>query len=104
MAEFPRPAEGIVAHALHRHLRRRPVAALLRRVLGGEVLHAGEPTIIALANSWIVINVGGPPTDDKPTVTLQPPHDPIRSAASSTSASPTSTRSTSSGAHEGPSS
>ena len=35
-----------------------------------------EPTIVALANSWIVLNVGGPPTDDKPTVTLEPPHDP----------------------------
>jgi len=32
-------------------------------VLGGEVLLGGQPTIVALANSWIVINVGGPPTD-----------------------------------------
>jgi len=47
-------------------------------VLGGQVLLAGEPTIIALANSWIVINVGGPPTDDKPAVTLEPPRDPDR--------------------------
>jgi Glyoxalase/Bleomycin resistance protein/Dioxygenase superfamily len=47
-------------------------------VLGGEVLKDGEPTIIALANSWVVINVGGPPTDDKPTVTLEPPRDPDR--------------------------
>ena len=45
-------------------------------VLGGEVLRAGEPAIVALASSWIVINTGGPPTDDKPTVTLEPPHDP----------------------------
>ena len=37
--------------------------------LGGEVLRKGEPSIVALANSWIVINVGGPPTDDKPTRT-----------------------------------
>jgi hypothetical protein len=29
-----------------------------------------------LGNSWIIINVGGPPTDDKPTVTLEPPRDP----------------------------
>jgi hypothetical protein len=47
-------------------------------VLGGEVLKDGEPTIIALANSWIIINAGGPPTDDKPTVTLEPPSDPDR--------------------------
>ena len=38
----------------------------------------GEPTNIPLANSWIIINTGGPPTDDKPTVTLEPPRDPDR--------------------------
>src|SRR5262249_9276962 len=32
----------------------------------------------ALANSWIIINVGGGPTDDKPGVTLEPPRDPDR--------------------------
>jgi catechol 2,3-dioxygenase-like lactoylglutathione lyase family enzyme len=35
----------------------------------------GEPSIVALANGWIVINVGGGPTDDKPTVTLETPRD-----------------------------
>jgi catechol 2,3-dioxygenase-like lactoylglutathione lyase family enzyme len=76
MAEFPRPAAGIVlTHFI--------VSADVERsrrfyagVLGGEVLLAGEPTIVALANSWIIINVGGPPTDDKPAVTLEPPRDP----------------------------
>ena len=78
MAEFPRPTEGIaVTHFI--------VTADVGRsrrfyagVLGGEVLLDGEPTIIALANSWIIINAGGPPTDDKPTVTLEPPRDPDR--------------------------
>ena len=32
----------------------------------------------ALANSWIVINSGGGPTDDKPTVSLETPRDPDR--------------------------
>jgi catechol 2,3-dioxygenase-like lactoylglutathione lyase family enzyme len=76
MAEFPRPTEGIVlTHFI--------VAADVGRsrrfyadVLGGEVLLDREPAIVALANSWIIINVGGPPTDDKPTVTLEPPGDP----------------------------
>jgi catechol 2,3-dioxygenase-like lactoylglutathione lyase family enzyme len=45
-------------------------------VLGGETIHSGEPTYVALANSWIIINVGGGPTDDKPAVTLSTPHDP----------------------------
>ncbi|HTZ64005.1 MAG TPA: VOC family protein [Solirubrobacteraceae bacterium] len=35
-------------------------------VLGGRVARSGEPTNVALANSWIVINRGGGPTDDKP--------------------------------------
>jgi hypothetical protein len=30
---------------------------------------------VALANGRIIINAGGGPTDDKPTVTLQTPHD-----------------------------
>jgi predicted enzyme related to lactoylglutathione lyase len=47
-------------------------------VLGGEIVVAGEPTIVALANGWIIINVGGGPTDDKPGVTLEPPQNPDR--------------------------
>ena len=37
-----------------------------------------DVTYVALANSWIIINVGGGPTDDKPTVTLETPPDPDR--------------------------
>jgi catechol 2,3-dioxygenase-like lactoylglutathione lyase family enzyme len=47
-------------------------------VLGGETVLEGEPSIVALANGWIIINVGGGPTDDKPTVTLEAPVDPDR--------------------------
>ena len=47
-------------------------------VLGGEIVLAGEPTVVALANSWIIINVGGGPTDDKPNVILEPPQNPDR--------------------------
>ena len=78
MADFPRPQDGIV-------LTHFVVAADVDRsrrfyadVLGGEVVLAGPPSIVALANSWVIINVGGPPTDDKPTVTLEPPPDPDR--------------------------
>ena len=46
------------------------------RVLGGHIVRSGEPTIIQLANSWMIVNVGGGPTDDKPTVTLRPPQNP----------------------------
>src|SRR6202161_3766111 len=47
-------------------------------VLGGRVVFGPEPTNIALANSFIIINGGGGPTDDKPTVTLETPDDPDR--------------------------
>ena len=43
------------------------------RILGGVIVRQGQPTIIQLANSWVIVNVGGGPTDDKPTVTLRPP-------------------------------
>jgi catechol 2,3-dioxygenase-like lactoylglutathione lyase family enzyme len=51
-------------------------------VLGGRTVVSGEGddevTYVALANSWVIINVGGGPTDDKPTVTLETPADPDR--------------------------
>jgi hypothetical protein len=39
-------------------------------VLGGKVVLGPVPTNVELANSFIVINAGGGPTDDKPTITL----------------------------------
>jgi hypothetical protein len=33
-------------------------------------------SIIQVANSWIVLNVGGGPTDDKPSITLHTPQNP----------------------------
>ena len=47
-------------------------------VLGGELVLEGEPSIVALANGWVIINLGGGPTDDKPTIRLEPPRDPNR--------------------------
>jgi catechol 2,3-dioxygenase-like lactoylglutathione lyase family enzyme len=45
-------------------------------VLGGRLVFShGELRYVALANSYIIINVGGGPTDDKPTVTLETPPD-----------------------------
>jgi len=46
------------------------------RILGGKVVMDGEngaPGIVQLENTWVVINVGGGPTDDKPNVYLAPP-------------------------------
>jgi catechol 2,3-dioxygenase-like lactoylglutathione lyase family enzyme len=45
-------------------------------VFGAEVLRERDPVILKLANSWVILNTGGGPTDDKPTVTLTTPRDP----------------------------
>jgi predicted enzyme related to lactoylglutathione lyase len=51
-------------------------------VLGGRTVIGGEAgdavTYVALANSWVIMNFGGGPTDDKPTVTLETQPDPNR--------------------------
>jgi catechol 2,3-dioxygenase-like lactoylglutathione lyase family enzyme len=51
------------------------------RVLGGTVVREGEPSVIQLANSWIIVNVGGGPTDDKPAVTLHTPDNPTEATS-----------------------
>ena len=78
MAEFPAPREGI---ALTNFIVSADVDRSRRfytDVLGGETVLEGEPSIVALANSWVTISAGGGPTDDKPNVTLEPPSDPDR--------------------------
>jgi catechol 2,3-dioxygenase-like lactoylglutathione lyase family enzyme len=102
--DFPAPSEGfVVTHFI--------VAADVARsryfytgVLGGKVVLDGEPTIVKLANGWVIINVGGGPTDDKPEVVLEPPPIPLASAPSSTSGWPMSRPPIRSGAPAGPSS
>jgi lactoylglutathione lyase len=48
-------------------------AEFYQRIFDGTVVRAGEPTVIQIANSWLILNVGGGPTDDKPEVTLSAP-------------------------------
>ena len=76
MAEFPAPTDGIV---LTHFIVSKDVERSRRfytEVLGGELVLDGEPSIVQLSNGWVIINVGGGPTDDKPTVTLEAPGDP----------------------------
>ena len=100
--DFPAPSEGFVlTHFI--------VAADVARsrdfytgVLGGTVVLEGEPTIVKLANGWVIINVGGGPTDDKPEVVLEPQSDPNRTSRSTGSTAASSTRtSTSAGPGSG---
>lgn len=79
--DFPAPDEGIV---LTHFLVSNDVAVsrdFYSSVLGGEVVYDGEPVIVKLANSWIIINIGGGPTEDKPNVVLEAPSDPDRASA-----------------------
>ena len=80
MAESPPPPEGIVlAHFIVSDDVERS-RRFYTEVLGGRVAFSGPGglTYVALSNSWIIINVGGGPTDDKPAVTLETPRDPDR--------------------------
>lgn len=73
MKSLPRPKTGfVVTHFLTVSNIERSTH-FYRDILGGEVVLAGEPTFIALGNTYIALNVGGGPTDDKPNVILRPP-------------------------------
>jgi catechol 2,3-dioxygenase-like lactoylglutathione lyase family enzyme len=81
MAELPAPSEGILLTHFIVSTDVPRSAAFYSEVLGGEVVLEGEPTIVALANGWVIINVGGGPTEDKPEVVLAAPEDPNRVGA-----------------------
>lgn len=74
--EFPAPTEGIVLTQFIVSADVPKSRDFYTDILGGQVVMDGEPTIVKLANSWIIINVGGGPTDDKPEVVLEVPSDP----------------------------
>jgi catechol 2,3-dioxygenase-like lactoylglutathione lyase family enzyme len=81
MAEFPAPTKEIllthfiVSDDVERSRR------FYTDVLGGETIMAGELSIVALANGWIIIGAGSGPAEDKPTVTLDIPPNPDRTSS-----------------------
>jgi hypothetical protein len=69
-ANMPLPTECFVVTLF---LTVRSVARLRafhRDVLGGQVVLDENPCMIKLANSWIIMNLGGGPTPDKPNLSL----------------------------------
>ena len=67
---IPAPTEGFLATLF---ITVRKVARsrdFYSRVLGGKVVLEENPCIVKLANSWILMNPGGPPTPDKPDITV----------------------------------
>src|SRR5271163_3245317 len=55
-------------------------ARFYETVFGGRILSRGDksgaPGVIEIANTWLVVNIGGGPPPDKPSVTLGVPADP----------------------------
>ena len=69
-ASFPAPDEGILVAMF---ITVRKVARsrdFYSRVLGGTVILQENPCTVRLSNSWIIMNPGGPPTPDKPGITV----------------------------------
>ena len=82
---FPAPTEGFVVTlfiVVDNVARSR---SFYVDVLGGEAIWEGNeegwPACVKLANTWIVIDTGGGPTEDKPGVYLDTPDDPDRVSA-----------------------
>ncbi len=79
--DFPAPQSGfVVTHFLVVSDQDRS-REFYRTVFGAKVVMERDPVIMKIANSWLILNAGGGPTDDKPMVTLAPPADPDQASA-----------------------
>jgi catechol 2,3-dioxygenase-like lactoylglutathione lyase family enzyme len=60
--------------------------AFYRDVLDAEVVreYGGTSCVLRLQDTWLLLVTGGPPTDDKPSVTFEAPGDPDRVSHSMT--------------------
>ena len=76
--DFPAPSEGfVVTQMLIVEDIGRSVDFYVNTLGASEIMRIPNgPAILGFANTWIIINVGGGPTEDKPTVHLAPPSDP----------------------------
>jgi catechol 2,3-dioxygenase-like lactoylglutathione lyase family enzyme len=64
--DFPAPKDGLViTHFLVVSDQDRS-RDFYQSLLGGQVLMERDPVIMKVANTWLILNVGGGPTDDKP--------------------------------------
>ena len=74
--DFPAPTEGVVLTVLLIVEDIDRSRDFYRDVLGAEVVMERDPAILKFHNSWLIINVGGGPTADKPDVVLTAPQNP----------------------------
>ena len=79
--DFPAPQEGfVITHFLVVSDQDRARDFYIS-LFDGQVLVERDPVIMKVANTWLILNEGGGPTDDKPTVTLETPPNPDRTSA-----------------------
>jgi len=79
--DFPAPKEGFVITHLLVVADQDRSREFYRSLFEGQVVLERDPVIMKIANTWLMLNVGGGPTDDKPGVTLTTPPDPGRASA-----------------------
>ena len=73
--DFPAPREGFVLTNFLVVSDQDRSRDFYQRILDGKVVRERDPVIMKVANTWLILNDGGGPTDDKPTVTLTTPTD-----------------------------
>jgi len=79
--EFPAPKQGFVITNFLVVSDQDRSREFYSSVFGAKVVRDRDPVILRVANTWLILNVGGGPTDDKPTVTLSTPTDPNHTSA-----------------------
>jgi catechol 2,3-dioxygenase-like lactoylglutathione lyase family enzyme len=81
LEDFPAPTEGFVlTHFLVVSDQDRS-REFYQSLFAGRVVRERDPVILRVANSWLILNLGGGPTDDKPEVTLTTPQNPNETTA-----------------------
>jgi len=78
MGEFPTPDVGVTHLFVVSEMER--ARAFYRDVLGAELFreYGGTSCVLQFQGAWLLLVTGGGPTEDKPTVTFEPPSDPDR--------------------------
>ena len=69
-ANLPTPSEGFLVTTFITVRKVARSRQFYTEVLGGTVVLEENPCIVKLANSWIIMNPGGPPTPHKPDITV----------------------------------
>ena len=81
LEDFPAPTEGFVLTQFLVVSDQDRSREFYQSLFGGRVVRERDPVVLKVANSWLILNLGGGPTDDKPEVTLKTPQYPNETSA-----------------------